>query len=72
MLNSMSADLKVNNCNECGSSYFSEKSEMVSMCPECSYLLYGYQNCTHEMNDGRCKKCYWDGSESDFIKSKKG
>jgi len=68
----MSADLKIGSCNECGSSYFSEKSEMASMCPECSHLLYGYQNCTHEMNDGRCTKCYWDGSESDFIKSKKG
>lgn len=37
---------------------------MLSLCPECSHLIYGYENCTHEFEDGRCKLCGWNGHRS--------
>ncbi len=41
---------------------------MDRLCPECAHLLYGYPNCDHAFVDGRCSKCGWDGSRSDFLK----
>jgi len=40
---------------------------MKSLCPECSHILYGYQNCEHIFENNRCKKCYWNGNYSTFI-----
>jgi len=56
-------------CDECGSLYDKESSKMDSLCSECSHVLYGYEQCTHEFRDGRCVKCHWDGSESAYIKN---
>ena len=54
-------------CDECGSEYLASKSTMVSLCPECAHVLYGYENCDHEFKDGKCTLCLWDGSRSDYI-----
>ncbi|WP_024857470.1 hypothetical protein [Ruminococcus albus] len=56
-------------CDECGSKYLLSASKMKGLCPECSHILYGYENCSHVFKDGRCEKCLWDGSESAFIKN---
>lgn len=34
------------------------------MCPECAHLIYGYDNCDHEFDGGRCKLCGWNGRRS--------
>jgi len=54
-------------CDECGSEYYKAASKMASLCPECSHFLYGYENCRHNFESGRCLKCFWDGSVSDYI-----
>ena len=56
-------------CDECGSEYQSTRSKMTALCPECSHWLYGYENCEHTMLDGRCNRCFWDGSASKYILS---
>lgn len=61
-------DKEIKQCDECGSEFYSDSSKMIGLCPECVHHLYGYPNCNHTMVDGRCTKCYWDGSHSDFIK----
>jgi predicted nucleic acid-binding Zn-ribbon protein len=53
-------------CDECGSLFYAVASEMESLCPECAHNLYAYKNCDHEIVNGRCTKCYWDGSVSKF------
>lgn len=55
-------------CDECGSLFFKERSKMKALCPECAHILYDYPNCSHHFQNGRCIFCYWDGSESDYIK----
>ena len=62
---------KISNCNECESEYFSETSNMINLCPECSYRLYEYENCKHEFENKRCIKCYWNGNVSEFLKNRK-
>ena len=56
-------------CDECGSQYFIESSQMKSLCPECTFYFYGYKICDHKMENGICIKCYWDGSASEYINS---
>ncbi len=58
----------VKTCDECGSSFFTKASRMIGLCPECSHLIYGYENCRHIFIDGRCSDCHWNGSTSDFSK----
>jgi hypothetical protein len=58
-------------CDECSSEYFADTSEMLSLCPDCSHHLYGYVNCEHNIVNGRCKKCYWNGKSSEYIKKLK-
>ena len=58
-------------CDECGSLFFKGSSQMMGLCPECAHILYGYPNCAHHFRNGRCVNCYWDGSESEYIKSLK-
>ena len=41
---------------------------MMGLCPECAHVLYGYPNCSHHFQNGRCVHCYWDGSKSMYIK----
>ena len=55
-------------CDECGSLFFKGSSQMMGLCPECAHILYGYPNCDHHFQDGRCVNCYWDGSKSEYIK----
>ena len=40
-------------CDECGSEYLRSSSNMMSLCPECAHVVYGYPNCNHvfEMED---------------------
>ena len=52
-------------CEECSSRYYSERSEMPSLCPECAHRLHGSPPCSHRFVDGRCELCYWDGSLPD-------
>ena len=58
-------------CEECGSKYLASKSKMASLCPECAHVLYGYENCDHVFENGKCALCLWDGSVSEYIKSLK-
>ena len=32
-------------------------------------MLYGYEKCQHVFKDGKCIKCLWDGSRSEYIRS---
>ena len=57
----------INTCDECNSQYYSDTSEMSSLCPECSHFLYGYKNCEHQFENGRCLKCFWNGNQSEYI-----
>ena len=57
-------------CTECGSKFLKSTSKMKELCPECSSILYGYENCKHIFKNGKCIKCLWDGSRSDYIKNK--
>lgn len=61
----------INLCDECSSEYFADSSEMMSLCPDCSHYLYGYDNCQHDIKNGRCIKCYWNGKSSEYIKGLK-
>ena len=55
-------------CDECGSRFLAASSEMAGLCPECAHILYGYGNCCHVFENGRCIKCLWDGSKSPFTR----
>ncbi|PKH52109.1 hypothetical protein CXF68_16045 [Tenacibaculum sp. Bg11-29] len=57
-------------CNECNSEYYKESSKMIGICPECSFKLYGYDNCEHKFENGRCITCYWNGNISNYLKNK--
>lgn len=61
----------IKTCDECESEYKAESSAMENLCPECSHLLYGYENCPHEFENGKCIYCYWDESQSSFTKEVK-
>jgi hypothetical protein len=54
-------------CDECLSLYYRSTSQMEALCPECAHVLYGYPQCEHDFKNGRCTKCYWDGSVSKHI-----
>ena len=41
-------------CDECGSLFFKGSSQMMGLCPECAHILYGYPNCDHHFQNGRC------------------
>ena len=68
MNNSEKANRKIIKCDECGSYYYQGSSKMAALCPECSHFLYGYEPCEHNFIDGRCEKCYWDASVTNYIK----
>lgn len=55
-------------CIECESLYYADSSKMSELCPECAHVIYGYEPCLHEFEEGKCIKCFFDGSKSDFIK----
>jgi hypothetical protein len=58
---------KINICDECSSEYYRHSSKMASLCPECSHFIYGYENCDHQFENGRCIKCFWNGNSTKFI-----
>jgi hypothetical protein len=58
-------------CDECESEFYQASSKMISLFPECVNALYGYENCQHEFNEGRCLKCFRDGSTSTYFQKKK-
>ena len=55
-------------CTECESEFLRSASAMDSLCPECAHVIFGYPKCDHVFKGGRCIKCRWDGSESEYIK----
>jgi hypothetical protein len=59
-------------CDECGSLYRGESSQMAGLCSECAHQLYGYPPCAHRMVAGRCEICGWDGSVSPYLAGLKG
>jgi len=59
-------------CNECKSEYYTDSSKVRDICPECSHVLYGYENCAHQFVNGRCLKCFWNGNASEYIKKLEG
>ncbi|MEE5991687.1 MAG: hypothetical protein V3G42_00425 [Oscillospiraceae bacterium] len=63
----MSDGKEISICDECGSEFYKETSDMMGLCPECAHILYGYPNCGHVFQNGRCVKCYWNGKESEYI-----
>jgi hypothetical protein len=63
---------EVRSCDECESHYFAVTSYMDKLCPECASLLYDYPNCEHVFVDGRCEICAWDGSRSEFLRTRLG
>ena len=58
-------------CSECGSGFRAAASKMSGLCPECAHVLYGYENCAHVFENGRCVKCLWDGSRTPFTENRK-
>lgn len=60
---------KIGICAECGSQFLKSSSKMKGLCPECAFILYGYENCKHIFKNGKCIKCFWNGNRSDYIKS---
>jgi hypothetical protein len=58
-------------CDECGSEYLATASQMSRLCPECAHWLYGYPRCAHEFSQGRCSKCGWDGSVSEYLRGQR-
>lgn len=60
-----------NTCDECGSPYYKDSSEMRYLCPNCSHHLYGYPNCEHHFENGNCIHCGWNGQSSDYLNQKK-
>jgi len=64
---SINMNREVIECFECDSEYFSDSSKMGQLCPDCSSFLYGFPNCNHAFENGRCTKCYWNGKSSNYI-----
>jgi uncharacterized Zn ribbon protein len=54
-------------CDECESEYLASSSKMVNLCPECADYLYGYENCPHQMKNGICINCLYNGKSPKFI-----
>lgn len=44
---------------------------MSRLCPECASILYGYENCSHHFENGRCLNCFWNGNVSEYIQKLK-
>ena len=64
----MSSEIhKIMICDECGSEFYKDSSSMENLCPACSNILYGYENCDHEFVNDRCFKCYWNDNSSDYL-----
>jgi len=67
----MKIDSSIKICDECSSEYYKETSQMDNLCPECSNIMYGYENCEHQFENGRCTKCFWNGNKSSLLPKSK-
>lgn len=65
----MTDNPSIKRCAECGSNFIMSASPMTGLCPEYAHQLYGYDNCNHQMQAGRCVHCGWDGAVSPYIKA---
>ena len=64
--------MEIRICDECNSDFYKERSEMESLCPECSHVLYDYPNCEQIFGENNhCKKCFWNGNTSEYINTLK-
>lgn len=61
--------IEIARCSECQSEYFVKSSQMMNLCPNCAHYLYGYENCPHQMENGKCLHCFWDGNYSTYIQN---
>ncbi len=59
----------IETCDECGSHFCQSRSKLSNLCPECAHILYGYANCNHLFENGRCMFCLWDGSRSPYVEN---
>lgn len=57
----------IKTCDECHSEYYVHTSMMDNLCPNCSHLLYDYQNCKHEFYKNKCLHCGWNGNVSLYL-----
>ena len=64
----MTGYAEIKTCDECASTFIASASAMDGLCAECAHRLYGYPACPHDFHEGRCIKCGWDGSVSEFLK----
>jgi len=62
-------DSRIGKCDECGSPSIRVQHSMSGLCRECAHWLYGKPKCDHEIVDGACRHCGWDGSSSRYIDS---
>ena len=44
---------------------------MTALCAECAHWIYGYPRCDHDIVEGSCSRCGWDGSTSDYVEQLK-
>lgn len=54
-------------CDECGSRFISDTSIYRAVCAECAHHIYGWPQCAHQVDEGRCRVCGWDGSRSKYV-----
>ncbi|MFN8672409.1 MAG: hypothetical protein U0457_10085 [Candidatus Sericytochromatia bacterium] len=48
-------------CEECKSLFYEKASKISSLCPECAYYIYNYENCNHifeKLSDNQFKTSY--------------
>lgn len=60
-------NITIKTCDECGNEFFEQVSPMSNLCPNFSHQLYGYEKCVHELKNGRCQKCGWNGNISEYL-----
>lgn len=66
-----SDDRNIKTCDECKSEFYENSSLMQNLCPECSHIIYYYENCEHVFKNDRCVKCFWNGNSSDYLRNLK-
>ncbi|MGL1900606.1 MAG: hypothetical protein OCC49_00630 [Fibrobacterales bacterium] len=64
--------MEMDKCKECGSSFYHMSDSAEHICAECAHVLYGYKNCSHIFREGHCVLCFWDKSESEYVRHLKG
>lgn len=62
-------DKKIEICDECDIPYFEHSSKMARLCPHCAHILYGYPDCEHIFENGKCIKCLFQQNEQEYKNS---